>query len=151
MRIVCRGYAIDQSCKIFGSVVSEIIFLRTTKQNLTKLGRNDVWKDLYKQYTFRYGWLNKMTARNYLKFWLADLKKICSLKPQDQIFWNFIWLFTAMTLEKRAKTPRRVILCTSGQVDLVMLIIVISCQIFYICNGFWVIWQNLQFYPYVLF
>jgi len=23
-------------------------------------------------------------------------------------------------------------------------------QIFYICNGFWVIWQILQFYSYVL-
>ena len=38
----------------------------------------------------------------------------------------------------------------SGQVDLVMLIIFIPNQIFYICNGFWVIWQILQFYSYVL-
>ena len=76
---------------------SVIIFLRTTEQNLTKLGRNYVWKDLYKQYTFRYGWLNKMATRDYLNSWLADFQKSCSLKPQDQIFWNFIGLFTAMT------------------------------------------------------
>ena len=38
----------------------------------------------------------------------------------------------------------------SGQVDLVMLIIFTPNQIFYICNGFWVIWQILQFYSYVL-
>jgi hypothetical protein len=38
----------------------------------------------------------------------------------------------------------------AGCVDLAVLIIFISCQISVFINGFWVITQKLQLYPYVL-
>jgi hypothetical protein len=46
--------------------------------------------------------------------------------------------------------PKKIYVRLGWQVDLVMLIICTPCQIFDICNGFWVIWQILQFYSYVL-
>ena len=39
----------------------------------------------------------------------------------------------------------------AGEVDLAVLIIFTPCQISVFINGFWVITQKLQFYPYVLF
>ena len=39
----------------------------------------------------------------------------------------------------------------AGYVDLAVLIIFTPCQISGFINGFWVITQKLQFYPYVLF
>jgi hypothetical protein len=51
--------------------------------------------------------------------------------------------------EKRAinsKMDNQIYFKNAGLVDIAVLIIFTSCQIFDIINGFWVITQNLQFY-----